>query len=693
MKNKLPTIALTLTAFLSLNLQPSTAFAQGTDFTYQGRVTANGTDFTGTGQFKFALVTSTNFNHTATGTANAPSGGYITGYAVTSGGSGYLTAPAVTVTGGGGSGAAAAAHLTGDTVTSISVVNPGDGNYTGAPTVLIAPPPANISYTTYWSNDGTSVAGSEPSAAVSVAVSNGLFTVVLGDSTQPNMAAVPAVIFSQPDLQLRIWFNDGVHGSAALSPVQNLTPTPYAVSANSAVNLQGSLSATQLSGTISASQLPPLVVTNNETSLTLSGSFSGNGSGLTNVPGGLPWQIVSGTTVQAQPNAGYVITNDSLVTVALPAAPNIGDLVRVSGIGAAGWKISQNAGQYVASANLNGNIGSVWRGHGANQNWGATLVSSSDGTQLAAIISAGGGHIYTSSDSGVTWTQQTNSPFAIFLAASADGTKLVAADTTHLYTSSDSGATWTQHATAPGMYEWGPVASSSDGTRLVAVLQNSAIYTSTDSGVTWVPQNPITVNFYSLVSSADGSKLAGETGYSQFIYTSVDGGTNWNALDAGFGSLQWGALASSADGNKLAAITVGTGAALYTSTNAGTNWTKSLTLNNLGSVASSADGTRLVAAQFGGVLVSSFDSGATWSAQINAGIKSWNAIASSADGSKLAGAVYGGQIYTSVPGSVSTTTTGLAGYLLGSPNSAIELQFLGNGQFLPISHEGIIQAF
>ena len=64
------------------------AFAQGTTFTYQGRVTDNGTDFTGAGQFQFALVTSTNFNHTATATANPPSGGFITGYAVTSGGSG-----------------------------------------------------------------------------------------------------------------------------------------------------------------------------------------------------------------------------------------------------------------------------------------------------------------------------------------------------------------------------------------------------------------------------------------------------------------------------------------------------------------------------------------------------------------------------------------------------------------------------
>ena len=73
------------------------AFAQNTVFTYQGRVTANGTNFSGVGRFKFALLTSTNANHTATATANAPSGGFITGYTVTSGGNGYAIAPVVTI--------------------------------------------------------------------------------------------------------------------------------------------------------------------------------------------------------------------------------------------------------------------------------------------------------------------------------------------------------------------------------------------------------------------------------------------------------------------------------------------------------------------------------------------------------------------------------------------------------------------
>ena len=280
MKNKVQNLLLALV--ILAGIKP--AAAQGAAFTYQGRVQDNGTNFNGAGQFKFALVTSTNYNHQARAVANmggiAPNQ-FVSSISVTDGGSGYTSAPTVTVSGN----ATAQANVSGGVVSSITVLSPGSG-YSSAPAVTIAPPPPNISYTTFWSNDGTSVAGSEPAAAVSVAVNHGLFTVVLGDTTLANMTAISASLFNQPNLQLQIWFNDGVNGSAALSPVQNLTPTPYAIladSAGSASNLLGTLPAAQLSGTIPAGQLPAAVVTNNETGLNLSGAFSGNGGGLTNV--------------------------------------------------------------------------------------------------------------------------------------------------------------------------------------------------------------------------------------------------------------------------------------------------------------------------------------------------------------------------------------------------------------------------
>ncbi len=72
----------------------------------------------------------------ATATAAAPVAGALTTIAVTNGGSGYLTPPAVRITGGGGTGGYATATLTGNAVTSITVVNPGTG-YTATPTVAL----------------------------------------------------------------------------------------------------------------------------------------------------------------------------------------------------------------------------------------------------------------------------------------------------------------------------------------------------------------------------------------------------------------------------------------------------------------------------------------------------------------------------------------------------------------------------
>ena len=242
-------VAATLLLLASLNFHHSTVFAQGTAFAYQGRAMAGGVSFTGAGQFKFALVTSTNTASQATATANL--GGVSPNYFVSSctlndGGNGYASAPAVTIAGGGGSGATASATINNGAVTGVIVLTPGSG-YSSAPTVTVAPPPPTISYTTYWSNDGTSVAGSPPAAAATVGVSNGLFNVVLGDSTLSNMATIDASVLMQMNLQLRIWFDDGVHGFAALDPVQNLTPTPYAITAGA---LSGTVADASLSSNV-----------------------------------------------------------------------------------------------------------------------------------------------------------------------------------------------------------------------------------------------------------------------------------------------------------------------------------------------------------------------------------------------------------------------------------------------------------
>lgn len=65
--------------------------------------------------------------------------GFVIAVNVTSGGSGYTSAPDVTISGGGGQGATAMAIVTNSTVVAIVVLNAGSG-YTSNPTVTIAPP-------------------------------------------------------------------------------------------------------------------------------------------------------------------------------------------------------------------------------------------------------------------------------------------------------------------------------------------------------------------------------------------------------------------------------------------------------------------------------------------------------------------------------------------------------------------------
>jgi formylglycine-generating enzyme required for sulfatase activity len=297
------------------------ASAQGTAFTYQGQVTDNGTNFTGTGRFEFALVTSTNVSRPATATANMGDA-FVISFDLVAGGNGYTTAPAVTISGGGGSGASASTTISGGVVNSISIINPGSG-YTSTPTVTIALPPADITYTTYWSNDGTSSAGSEPASAVSVAVTNGLFTVVLGDTTLANMTAMDASLFLQPNLQLRIWFSDGVNGYAPLSPLQNLTPTPYAIqalNATSASNVSGTVSAAQISGAMASANLSGSygnALTLNNAGNAFSGTFTGSGANLTALNAN---NLASGTVPLAQLSG---ITSNQLDAATWQLATNL----------------------------------------------------------------------------------------------------------------------------------------------------------------------------------------------------------------------------------------------------------------------------------------------------------------------------------------------------------------------------------
>jgi hypothetical protein len=209
--------------------------------------------------------------------------------------------------------------------------------------------------------------------------------------------------------------------------------------------------------------------------------------------------------------------------------------------------------------------------------WGG-VASDSSGTHLVAA--AAFGDIWTSADSGATWTDQTPSGPAhglnwVSVASDSTGANLVAAAgggivaagpgaTGDVWTSSDSGATWTDQTSSGPAHDvyWASVASDSTGKNLVAV--GSGIWTSADAGVTWTQQTSpsSTGNWISVASDTTGTHLiaaSGQIGGTGDLWTSVDSGVTWTNETAGTSAAEqaWSGVASDATGAHLVAVVRG----------------------------------------------------------------------------------------------------------------------------------------
>lgn len=108
-----------------------------------------------------------------------------------------------------------------------------------------------------------------------VAVTNGLFTTTVD-------FGIGVFTGASQWLEIAVSTN-GVNSFTTLSPRQQITATPYAIFANTASNVSGTISGSQLTGAIPLSGLPPGVVTNGASGVNIAGTFNGNGAGVTNV--------------------------------------------------------------------------------------------------------------------------------------------------------------------------------------------------------------------------------------------------------------------------------------------------------------------------------------------------------------------------------------------------------------------------
>ena len=152
---------------------------------------------------------------------------------------------------------------------------------------------------------------------------------------------------------------------------------------------------------------------------------------------------------------GPGVTWNEVTSTAVQALPNNGYL-------------ANNAAQVVITLPTTPTVGSIVRISGTGVSGWRLAQNAGQSVQLQGLpnnLSAAA--FWTPRDSSRNWQS---------LASSADGSRLVAgAIAGQLYTSTDSGVSWTPRESNR---QWGSVALSADGTKLVAGDRNGKIYTS-----------------------------------------------------------------------------------------------------------------------------------------------------------------------------------------------------------------------
>ncbi len=107
------------------------------------------------------------------------------------------------------------------------------------------------------------------------------------------------------------------------------------------------------------------------------------------IGGGIPVVTVGGASSNMATNTAYQSNNVLVVSLLLPNVANVGDIIQVFGLGAGGWKITQNAGQKIhinastTTVGLGGSLAST------NQFNSVTLRCAVTNTDFTAVSSVG----------------------------------------------------------------------------------------------------------------------------------------------------------------------------------------------------------------------------------------------------------------------------------------------------------------
>jgi len=318
-----------------------------------------------------------------------------------------------------------------------------------------------------------------------------------------------------------------------------------------------------------------------------------------------------------------------------------------------------------------------------------TITSSADGTTIVAAenreaVAPFGGNIWTSTDSGASFTEDTSvgEPKSWrFSAMSADGKKVAVAEVGNyagynqgytgggIFFSDDTGVTF-RETSAPIGY-WHGVAMTSAGDSIAAVMKEGRIWRSTDAAATWTASGPKR-NWAAIAMTSSGDKRAAaemgnfsDNGYAGgSIWLSTDSGVTWSESVGAPSEGWWWTLSMSSDGKHLAALAEFGN--LWMSSDSGATFVVDTSIGETQdwqAISMSSDGTRVAAAVWYGSIYYSSNSGASFMKDTSAPNKTvWSAITMDLDGSKIAATVQDdqgstdGYIWLSPPPPASSPT-------------------------------------
>lgn len=400
-------------------------------------------------------------------------------------------------------------------------------------------------------------------------------------------------------------------------------------------------------------------------------------------PGQIYRSVDSGTTWSPVTALGYrqwsgVAVNDTATVIGAIA---LGDYLYLSTDSGATWNavttlgtgswtdIDINASGTViiistsSTVRVSTDTGATWQSYSPGGSSNNGVAVSASGSKMAVLSYNGSGTaLYLSSNSGATWTAQTNAGGSDYSSPhiwmSRDGNKLIFSKySSYLMAySQDFGGTWGTYVPPVNSRAYGSFAATDDLSRVWVSDPNGPGHYTSNSGSTWTYYSTYYI-FKATLLSAQSTRLVGfSSGNNTGVWTSD---TNPGALTSRTvydGYSQWNRVVTSNDGQTIASA--GEYGEISTSSDGGATWTYSTTPGRAYDwtcLSVSGDGNVIYAGFSGSALYRSLDKGVTWSSlsggALTAGTKTILGCATNNDGSKIAVSIYTtGLLYSSNTG-------------------------------------------